>query len=424
MKILQVCKKFPWPARDGESLAILGLTRGFALAGHEVTVLGMNTPKHHFDPGFLPESLRETARFFAVDVDTRVRLLPAALNLLTGQSYNLERFFSADFQSGLRRLLRETPFDLIQLEGLYLAPYFQTIRRETTAPVVMRAHNVEFEIWEKLAANEPRWHKKRYFGLLARRMRRFEVASLNHYSALVPISPVDAARFAELGARLPMHTCPAGMMPGEYRLNPARPPADSPAAAPAAAEPASAASRDQPARQLRVGYLGALDWLPNREGLDWFIERVWPLVRERFAGAEFRVAGRNAPAAWLSRQEPGVSLLGEVEDARAFLAEQDVVVMPLLSGSGMRIKLLEALAMARPVVASSQAAEGVPLVSGQHALLADEPAEFARAVIGLLQDPARARSMGLEGRAHVFEHYDQEKLVYGLLEFYHQQFGL
>jgi len=398
MKILQVCKKFPWPARDGESIAIYNLTRGFAQAGHDVTVLAMNTPKHRFDPGFLPDSVRQVAQFYAIDVDTEVRAVPALVNLLTKQSYNLERFFSRDFKEGLHGLIRGTKFDLIQLEGLYLAPYFQSIRHATNAPVVMRSHNVEFEIWEKLAKGEKRAWRRWYLNLLARRLRKFETSSLGAFSALVPISPIDEKRFRELGATLPVHTSPAGIHPQDF------------------AEPTS------PPSPGTLGYLGALDWAANREGLDWFLEHCWPGLKAEVPDLTFFIAGRNAPSGWPSRQLAGVEFMGEVESAAGFLNSVEVVVLPLLSGSGMRIKLLEALALGKPVVATRQAAEGIELVSGTHGVLAVHAADFQQATLHMLRHPDEARRQGREGQRMVREVYDQEKIVYELLDFYNQQF--
>jgi len=398
MKILQVCKKFPWPARDGESIAIYNLTRGFAQAGHEVTVLAMNTPKHRFDPGFLPDSVRQVAQFYAIDVDTEVRALPAFLNLFTNQSYNLERFFSRDFKEGLHGLIRGSKFDLIQLEGLYLGPYFQTIRLATNAPIVMRAHNVEFEIWEKLGKGEKRAWRRWYLNLLAQRLRKFEISSLGAFSALVPISPVDEKRFRELGAVLPVHTATAGIYAQDF------------------AEPS------HPPSPVTLGYLGALDWAANREGLDWFLDHCWPGLKSEFPELKFLIAGRNAPANWPARRIAGVEFMGEVESTAGFLNSVEVVVLPLLSGSGMRIKLLEALALGKPVVATHQAAEGVALISGTHGVLADGAVDFQQAVAHMLAHPEDARQQGKAGQRLVREVYDQEKIVYGLLDFYNQQF--
>lgn len=210
MKILQVCKKFPWPAKDGESIAIYNLTQGFAQAGHQVTVLAMKTPKHQAEEDNLPAEVQAIADFYVVDVDSSIKKVNAFFNLFSKSSYNLERFFSTGFQEGLRRLLEGGEFDIIQLEGLYLAPYYKTIRKYTDAPIVMRAHNVEFEIWERLSTSSSNYIKKKYLQLLAAKMENFERRSLNSWSAIVPISVKDEQQFKDMGASVPMHTCQIG----------------------------------------------------------------------------------------------------------------------------------------------------------------------------------------------------------------------
>lgn len=416
MKILQVAKKFPWPPKDGESIAINSMTRGYQQAGHEVVVLAMSTPKHSVASvskeellpngrqAFRPDekALHEDrpARSYTIDVDTRIRILPALLNLFTRYPYNLERFFSQDFKEGLTQLIAEENFDLIQFEGLFLAPYLNTVRKVSTVPVVMRSHNVEYRIWERMAENESHPLKKSYFRLLSKRLERFERETLNAFSALLPISPVDEKTFKEMGATLPMCYMPVSLPMESYT-----------------------ACERHPV-PLTIGYLGALDWLPNRDGVDWFLEQVWPQIRTRVPQARLRIAGRNAPPEWLARSLDGVEFLGEIEDARRFLSEQSIVILPLRSGSGMRIKLIEALALGAPVVSTRQGAEGVAVQDGLHCRLADSPEAFRDALLQWLSDPKSAASSGREGRRWVQQHFDLEKSTYQLLDFYAQQWNI
>ena len=144
--------------------------------------------------------------------------------------------------------------------------------------------------WEKLAEGE-RGLKKKYLLMLAHRLKTFEVNALKAYSALVPISPEDAKHFQRLGATIPMHTCPVGLPLHAYEYNGSLP------------EPSS------------LSFLAALDWAPNREGLDWFLEHVWPTLHAAFPDLRFRIAGRNAPSGYLAELPDGVEFVGEVDDA-------------------------------------------------------------------------------------------------------------
>jgi len=175
VKILQLCKKFPYPLRDGEAIAIVNLTNAFHELGHKVTLLAMNTPKHYFKIKELPEEIKKIARFIAVDVDTKINPFDAFWNLFSGKSYHIKRFISKEYKQALTELLQDNEFDIIQLEGLYLAPYVDTIRKHTDASIVLRAHNIESEIWERIADNQSWGWRRWYLRLLARRLKKEEL---------------------------------------------------------------------------------------------------------------------------------------------------------------------------------------------------------------------------------------------------------
>lgn len=401
MRILQVTKKVPWPAKDGESIAIDTMMRGLIDAGHELCLLAMSTSKHPAAPA--PRWVEENVEVIVVEVDTSVKSSAAFLNLFSGNSYNLERFYSEAFSDRLRKLLRKSQFDLVQLEGLYLAPYLNVLHAVSPAPVVMRAHNVEYEIWERLAQTAGKFWLRPYFSLLAKRLRKFEVGSLNAYSAIVPISSKDEEKFRELGATVPMHTSPVGLFLQDYlHRESERSPSDNPS----------------------IGFLGALDWIPNQEALHWFIKEVWPGLRSKHPDLRFQIAGRHGADEWLRLDIDGIDYLGEVPSAPDFLESQDVVVVPLLSGSGMRIKIVEAMALARPIVCSSIAAEGVKYEDGMHLAIGDDPDSFIARCSELLADPEQRMRMGDEARKLCRDHHDMEQLIFQLLAFYQQTFGI
>jgi glycosyltransferase involved in cell wall biosynthesis len=391
VRILQVCKKFPYPLRDGEVIAIHQLTRGFYEAGHKVTVAAINTKKHFFSPDEMPQENQALADFHTVLLDTDVNWWDALTSLFRGDSYNIQRFVSADFERLLSGILKENEFDIVQLEGLYLLPYLLTIRKFSNAKIVLRAHNIEHLIWERNSKMAKPGAKKWYLQNLASRMKEFEIYNLNSCDALIPISTVDAAKFVELGCKLPLHTCPVGI------------PLD------------DMAEMDDPPT---LCYLGSMDWAPNREGVEWFLDYVWPKVNSQFPELKFYVAGRNFPSDFPEKDYPQVEIVGEVENSRAFLRSKTMMVVPLFSGSGIRVKILEAMAEGRPVISSTIGAEGINAVDGAHLLIADTPDAFARQIRRLLKDKDEARRMGMHARAFIRENYDNRKLVSDLIDFY------
>lgn len=394
MKILQLCKKVPYPPKDGEAIAILTLTKGLHRAGHEVQVLAMNTPKHAFSTAQLPLDIQQIAAFETVFVDTSLSIHRAVANLFTNESYNVYRFVSAKFTQKLASFLQKNRYDIIHLEGVYLAPYIKTIREYSDAPIVMRAHNIEFEIWERLAQTQQNFLKRWYFNLLARRLKYFELQSLLKYDGLLPISIKDEQYFRQYGFTKSCLTIPASVDLGDYPFCPEK--ADFPS----------------------LFFIGSLDWMPNQEGLLWFLEKVWPDIHITYPTLKFYVAGRNIPT-WLAQQQhPNVVILGEVPDARAFMQSKSLMIVPLFSGSGMRVKIIEAMALGKPIVATSLAAEGIACTHHTDIMLADDAAAFGKAIRACLANQVFCEELGKNARQFIAQHHSTDVLITKMVEFY------
>ena len=400
MRILQLCKKFPYPPKDGEVIAILNLTKGFKKLGHHVDVLAINTHKHYFDITALPDEILELADFYSVKLNTDVNALDAFLNLFSRQSYNLRRFHSHKYEDQLIKLINEHKYDIIQLEGLYLAQYLEAIRSHSDTPVVMRAHNIEFEIWERIARNEKNPLKKGYLQLLAKRMKKFELSHLNDYDAMVPISQKDADQFTALGCKLPMHVSTAGA--DLTRLKPDK------------------------NKELypSVFFLGGLDWIPNQEGLEWFLDKVWKAIVKSHQQQKLYIAGRSMPA-WMNKYaSENVVVLGEVEDAIAYMNSHSIMVVPLLSGSGMRIKIIEGMALGKAIISTTVGAEGINYTEGENILIADSVKEFTKKLLRLMEDKDLFEKISRNSITFAKENYDYLSISRSLANFYSGTFHL
>jgi polysaccharide biosynthesis protein PslH len=394
MKILQIANKFPYPAKDGGSIATLSLSRSFATLGHEVTVLAVNTSKHYTDPASVPNELTDAIRFIGVRVNTDIKVIQLIRNFLfSSLPYNAERFISKEFDDILKELLIEEKFDIIQLEGLYLAPYLGTIRAYSKARVVMRAHNIEHEIWER-TVTRTEGIKKLYISHLARRIRRMEFRFLNSYDAILPITSRDGEKLRKFGCRLPLHVVPMGINAGE--LLPDHSKLEFPS----------------------LFHIGALDWMPNQEGLLWFFENVWKKILAKHPDLLFYLAGRNAPQHFKTLPYQNVVFVGEVDDAYDFIRSKAVMIVPLLSGSGMRIKIIEGMVLGKAIVTTSIGTEGIATKHGNNIFITDDPEDFARDVCALIRDRNFCLKIGENARNFVVEHYDNAAITNSLAEFY------
>ena len=369
-------------------------------AGADVRTLSLNPGKHRVDPSTLPEEARDL-RLEAIDVDTSVQPFGALRSLASGSSYNVERFHSKRFETRLLQVVREDAPDVVLLESLYMVPYVPALREATGARLVLRSVNVEHEIWEGLARGERRIARRLYLGHLARRLREFEVATLNAVDAIVPVTPEDAATYARLGATVPLSVAPVGIETCDYP------------------------DRSGLGTPLTLTFLGSLDWRPNLEAVTWFLESVWPIVRRAVPRARFLVGGSNPPPDLAGRLgAEGVRFLGRVPDARDFLASGAAMVVPLRSGGGMRVKILEAMALGVPVISSPLGAAGIGALDGTEILLAAGPEALAAACTALLLDRDRAVAIGRAGRQRVHETFDAGGIGAHLLGFLESQVAL
>jgi polysaccharide biosynthesis protein PslH len=365
MKILLVCNKFPYPPRDGGSLASYNMIRGLASSGNLVDLLSINTSKHYSPEGARKLNIDGLNRVRDVFVDTSLSFTGLLNNLLfSSLPYNAERFISREFSGALAEMLQTENYDLVQFEGLYLAPYLSTVRENSNARIVYRAHNIEHLIWESYSKNAGNLFKKLYLGRLKERIRNFERDFLNRYDLLVAITGEDLMQLNLMGNTKPAIVSPFGMYPGEI------------------------VTRNNDIRDdVCLQYIGALDWLPNIEALEWFIDRVWVKIRIKYPGLKFKVAGRNPGQGLVNKMKrQDIEFLGEVDNSTEFLSENGIFIVPLFSGSGIRVKIIEALFMKKAIIATPFAVSGIPVEDGTNILIAGNEDEFIRHIGSIMEN--------------------------------------
>lgn len=397
MRILQLMNKVPWPPKDGGAIACMNMTKGFSMLGHEVTVLSMNTSKHHIRIKDMPAQVRNLADYHLVDVLASINWIEASINLVFSDlPYNAQRFISDEFSEQLAQLLSVKEFDVVQLEGLYLCPYIPVIRKYSKALVVYRAHNIEYEIWDRTAKLSTGWRSK-YLRNLSGRIKRFEISYLNTYDLLVPITDRDGLILDSLGNTKPRHTSQTGI---------------------------DFASLVPTAKKLEfpsLFHIGALDWAPNQEGMLWFFEHCWPQIHSQNPELKFYLAGRNAPE-WFERKVKlaGVVYLGEINDAYDFINSKAIMVVPLFSGSGMRIKIIEGMALGKPIVTTEIGTEGIPTIDGENIMIANDAEQFIESINRLIGDRNLFDQIGRNAIGFIQEKFDNLSQASSLVEFYNQ----
>jgi polysaccharide biosynthesis protein PslH len=392
LRILQVTNRIPWPLNDGGNIATYNVSRYLHRAGHHVTLASLNTLKHRQDPSVL----KEVDAVHALDLDTTVTPWGLLKGLFSAQPYNVMRFWSQEFADLLRKLLAKESFDIVQLEGSYMSLYIPVIRSGSKTPIVLRSHNVEFKIWERLAANTSNPLKRFYLKNLAGKIKRFELGHLADCDAVIPIADQDEAFYRTHGFRGPLRTINGGV--------------DLVAFAPKAGIHAN----------QRVAFLGSLEWQPNVQGLLWFLEKVWPDLRRLHPSLELHVAGKNPSEGLRQLKVAGMVFHGEVPDAVVFMESCHFFISPLLAGGGMRLKLVEAMANGKCIVSTPIGAEGIACTNGKEIFLAEHPGEWVAVFDLLLGNPALSEGAAREAVALAQARYGWEAIVGEFVEFYRE----
>ena len=397
MQLLQLCNRVPFPLIDGGAIAMFALTKSFTDAGCEVHTLAINTRKHFVDTNTIPKWFLEKTKLYTVDANTDVSIVGAVANLFSSSSYNLVRFNIPAFHQKLKELLQQNKYDVVQLEGLFLAAYIPTIRENSNALISLRAHNVEFLIWERMAATTESPLKKWYLTLLAKRLKREEIGVLKQVDCIVPISTVDEATYRQLGATVPMLICTGGVDENLLLLE----------------------KKDW--EQNSLFHLAAMNWQPNIQAVDWLMEKVWHLVNHKFQELKVYLAGKDMPARFFEMQSRVIHVSGRVDDAYDFMLSKNIMLVPLLSGSGMRIKIIEGLALGKVIISTSIGAEGIECTHKKNILIANTAEEFASAIELAMTDKVLCQKIAEGARELVQLKYTNSSIVKRLLGFYAEQ---
>lgn len=312
-------------------------------------------------------------------------LFPARLllSVFSALPYSVRTHRRRAYQAHLDLLDRQRPHALIHCEWTPYAVY----RRPSSRPWTLTAHNIEHDIWTRFATGARTGLERTFFRLQAEKMRRFEERVFRTCPCAVSVSEEDASRIRGFGCPR-VAVVPNGVDTGYFSPSGRKP------------EPRT------------LAFTGALDWRPNQDAVLWFIREIHPSLR-RSGSYRLLVVGRNPPA-WM--RDPGrlpreIEVTGTVDDVRPFIERAEALVVPLRIGGGSRLKILEALALEKPVISTRVGAEGLWIRDGVHFIAADDPRSFAERARDVLASPERFRHLGANGRRLVCERYDWSNIA-------------
>lgn len=390
MKILVLGSRVPWPLRDGGALATYHMLKGLASAGVSVTFFSYNTRKHFVTDDVIQTNF-DFCKVITSNLDASVSVLGAMAALISGKNYNISRFESEAGVNKLKKVLESENFDLVHVEGLYAAPLMKALTH-TAIPAVLRQHNVEFEIWEKLANPQKNPVSKWYMKKLAAGLKKYEINTLKTFHNILAISPSDLMEFQKINPTAFHMFFPAGIELPELG--------------------------NSTFQKYNFCHIGSMEWLPNVEGVSWFIDSIWPEILKKYPQAKFHIAGKG-----LNKNDPrflGLNVVnhGEVDNAGAFLRQHGIMVVPLHAASGIRMKTIEAMGLGVPVISTFIGTSGLEISNKNCLRVANDLQEWLSAATAFTEDDQAREEVTANAREFVSQNFGNAALIPKLIAYY------
>jgi glycosyltransferase involved in cell wall biosynthesis len=394
MRILFLTPQYPYPPHKGTTLRNYNIIAGLAQR-HEIDVLSFaDAPPPASPLDRLCRRVATTAR------PPRPTWRRARDTLLSPWPDMGLRLWSRDFQRQLAAWLSDGAYDVVQVEGIELARYALALPHQADRSVnqflrVFDDHNAEYLLQKRLAEAESAargWTAGAvYSSIQWRKLRRFERRVVCQSDRVVCVSAADAIALQQIAPHLTAHVIPNGVDTEFYRREHVTP-------------------LDLPPRSLV--FTGTMDFRPNVDAMLWFAAEVLPLLKQLAPDVHVFIVGQR-PHARLDvlRADPAITITGAVDDTRPYITGASVTIVPLQTGGGTRLKLLEAFSLQAPIVSTTLGAEGFAVTHNEQLLLADDAAAFARSIEALLTDRVRAQALGAAGRSFAVQQYDWRSIV-------------
>lgn len=378
MKVLVIAHKPPFPTIDGGCVAVKNLLQNLIEVNSisHIDHFSLSTHKHPFKIEHFPKDWSKV-RFLHEEIDTKLVPFDAIKALIRNKSYNLSRFFSKKVEHRLIELQAENQYDVVIFETPFSALYASVFNESKR---ILRAHNLEFEIWKNLAVNEKNPLKKWYLNQLASTLKLEEINLLNQIDCIATLSVDDEQKLKQLTNTEIVHIPVSASNHEQIKIT------DSPS----------------------FCFLGVMDWAPNVEAVDYFLDAILPELAKKISNPTFQIAGKYSENQLSWQNKTNVKVHGFVSDLHSFFESAGIFVAPILSGSGVKIKIMEAMSFGIPCVLTEKSAEGLLLPAAYP--IAKNTKEFVELCIELYSDKTLRQSLGQLGWETMKEYYAPEKV--------------
>ena len=393
MRVLYITPKAVYPKIDGGCVAMDNFLQLLLNENIEVKHLTLSTEKHSFDINLYPSAIKKKTIPEAVDVLTEVTPLKGLVNLFKKGSYNVNRFHSHDMVDLITRTLNASHFDTVILDSLFSTSYLAAIRNAFNGKVILRMHNIESDLWDAYAENEISFLKRVYLNKLAKNIRKYEFQTANLVDGILTISNDDLQALENANIKVPMITIPFSILVKE-------------------------APHSQ-YENTNLFHLGTMNWNPNIEAVNRLVE-LFPRIVETHPNLELHIAGSNFPVNYLSQEASNIYADGFIENPDQFAIDQGILVSPIISGSGVRIKILEMMSIGIPIITTAIGAQGINYLENNCLLIANSDEEIITMTTELIKNKKRQKELGKAAIHYITNNHKTDDISSKLVHFLDQ----
>lgn len=356
MNILYITNKPIYPIVDGGCFAMDSFLRSL-LCFASVKNISVATHKHPFDLNQFPKEIATKINPVGYLLNTKTNLLSFLKAVITNSSYNASRFYNQAFLTAIKQEIQHNSYDYLILESSYLLVYIDELKNIFKGKIILRAPNVEYKIWEDYTRFSSSILKRNMYRYLTSKLKTFEIDAIAKVDQVFAITENDKMQFQTDGIQVPITVIPFGIEQNSTVI--------------------------PEIKANKIFFLGAYNWKPNLDAALFLIHEILPELIALNPSIELHLAGTYTPKIFNSYASKHIIIHGKVASSSDFLLNHGILVAPIFSGSGVRVKIVEALSFGLPVIASTIAMQGI---DSESALIADTKSEFIQQICQLIDN--------------------------------------
>ena len=389
MKILLISNKPIYPKTDGGCVAMDNFLKSLLASNFEVNHIAIGTEKHPFEKENYPLDLRNKISVSGQNISTNVNVFSALKSLFIKGSYNINRFYSTNVCEKIKLEIKDNKFDVIIFESLFSTIYLNEIREIFTGKIITRIHNIEADIWKDYWKNEVSFLKKLFLQKLQKDLEKYEIETFKKVDGIIAISNDDKKSVLDLDIKTNVITVPVAI---------------------------NGIQNHNSYTNTSVFHLGAMDWQPNKEA----VERLVAIHTEanlKQSSFNLVIAGKNAETFKVSSSSELIENIGFIEDLDTFTKEAGILVSPIISGSGVRIKILEMMGKGIPVITSETGAKGINHQNSECLMIATDNNDFIEKIKLVRENLELRKKLGQNAIDYIQKYHSIEEITKSLREF-------